>query len=122
VWEERFETFPCLITGNPDAMKGTESLRDNLFGVCKERRNSFVHCEPGPEKNKRGYVKEELFHDPGSAQVKETLVLTVEAITKVWEIIHSRKGPRWLRSLGEDGRFPEETVGLVVKEGYSQQR
>lgn len=119
---KRFGKFPRLITGNENAMRGTEKLVERLFGECKQRRDSFVHCTPGPKPSAYGgYVKEEMFHDPGEAEVRETVSLTVEAISTVWEIVYSRKGPRWLPNLDEDGLFPKSNFSLTLNEQTSSE-
>lgn len=53
-----------VITGGSTCGLNASSppLRD-LFGRIKQKRNAFVHCEPGPQLTKSGYAKEAVFHD-----------------------------------------------------------
>lgn len=45
----RLVEFPSLITGRQNVINGNCAPFDALFGECKQRRDSFVHCEPGPK-------------------------------------------------------------------------
>jgi hypothetical protein len=83
-----------------------------LFGECKERRDSFVHCEPGPDPTKWGYVKETHFHDVDPVVVRKTVDLTLETISLIWKQIHDKEKPSWLSSLGKNGCFQRVNVVL----------
>ena len=70
----------------------------------KVRRDSIVHCEPGPDESEHGYVKEELFHDAFAPEVEKAVDATCDAIRVVWEHVHDAAGSRWLHERGEVGR------------------
>jgi hypothetical protein len=110
---KRFILFPSLITGRPGLLNDLEPPLQPLFGECKQRRDSFVHCEPGPTPTKRGgYVKEEHFHDVNLAVVQKTVDLTCEAICLVWNAVHGKDKPSWLPKRDDNGRFPRVRVAL----------
>ena len=77
---KRLVQFPDLITGKSKLVDDTKSPFQELLGECKRRRDSFVHCEPGPQPTKWGYIKEENFHDVDKKAVRKTVRLTSEAI------------------------------------------
>jgi hypothetical protein len=111
---KRLELFPELISGNaiPDEII---ALIAELFGEYKERRDSFVHCKPGPEQTKWGYVKEERFHDVDEPIVRRTVQLTTEVISQLWLHIHGRSGPSWLPKFNAAGRFDNKPVQLTLR-------
>ncbi|MDP3850695.1 MAG: hypothetical protein Q8Q59_09345 [Luteolibacter sp.] len=111
---KRFLTFPSLITGSPDLLDESKPPFKELFGDLKQRRDSFVHCEPGPEPTKfGGYIKEQHFHDVEPDLVRKTVESTFEAIGLAWKAVHGMEGPRWLPRRGDDGRF--KNVGVALK-------
>jgi hypothetical protein len=83
-----------------------------LFDEVKVRRDSMVHCEPGPEESERGYVKEELFHDAFAPQVEKAVNATCDAICVTWKHVHDAPRPRWLHARGQDGRFARRNLRL----------
>lgn len=89
------------------------------MGPLKDRRDAFVHCEPGPEPSERGHVKETLFHDAGVAIVDETVDATIDVIRRVWHAVHERRGPRWLPDRQSNGHFPGENLRLTGGAGPS---
>ena len=110
---KRFLLFPSLITGRPGLLNDSQPPLQELFGDCKQRRDSFVHCEPGPTPTKRGgYIKEEHFHDVNLAIVQKTVELTYEAICLAWNAVHGKDKPSWLRTRDTNGRFPRVRVTL----------
>jgi hypothetical protein len=109
---KRFRTFPILVTGRDSGMSIDKEPLKSLFGTCQQRRNSFVHCEPGPEPSKYGYIKEFNFHDVTLANVKETVDLAEEAICMSWKHVHGKERPHWLPCREADGRFPRIEVSL----------
>lgn len=111
---KRFLSFPALVTGLPSLFDENTPPFKPLFGEFKQRRDSFVHCEPGPEPTKwGGYVKEQHFHDVDPAIARRTVDLTFEAIGLVWKAVHGNDGPRWLPSRDVDGRF--KNVGFTLR-------
>jgi hypothetical protein len=110
---KRLLLFPSLVTGRPELMDGSKPPFQKLFGECKQRRDSFVHCEPGPHPTKRGYVKEKHFHDVELAVVSETVDLTLETISLVWKEVHGKPPPSWLPKRDSTGRF--ERVDVVLR-------
>ena len=69
----------------------------------KRRRDSFVHCEPGPTPTKWGYVEEEHFHDINLTVVRKTVNLTCETIRLTWMAVHQKDKPTWLPTTARGG-------------------
>lgn len=109
---KRLNLVPALISGQPGIMNDSQPPIQPLFDECKERRDSFVHCEPGPTPTKWGYVKEAHFHDVNLAVVKKTVDLTCETICLAWKAVHGKDKPSWLPKRDASGRFPRIHVGL----------
>lgn len=110
---KRLVLFPNLITGNPHLVDDSKPPFHELLGECKRRRDSFVHCEPGSQPTKWGYVKEENFHDVNKKVVKKTIRLTLETICFIWKNIHKKEKPSWLPILANNGRF--ENIEVVLQ-------
>jgi len=68
---KRLVSFPSLVAGGSVLIDDSKPPLKKLFGECKERRDSFVHCEPGPTPTKWGYVKEKHFHDVDRPVVRD---------------------------------------------------
>lgn len=83
-----------------------------LFGQIKNRRDAFVHCDPGPQSSRKGFVKEEAFHDVTPAVVTEAVRLTFEVIRTAWMDVYQRQGPLWLPEW-EAGRFGKRNVRVA---------
>ena len=111
--KKRMKDVTTLISNGPVTIDFESNPFKDLFGKCKQRRDSFVHCEPGPVETKWGYVKETYFHDITEAVVRETVDLTCEAICTVWKAVHGRNQPTWLPELDESGRFPNVKAKLA---------
>ncbi len=109
---KRFILFPSLISGHPGLLDDTQPPLQALFGECKQRRDSFVHCEPGPTPTKWGYVKEVRFHDVDFRVVRKTVDLTCEAICLAWKTVHGKDKPTWLPKRDSNERFPRVQVAL----------
>ena len=109
---KRFLEVPALITGKSTLLDGNKPPFADLFGESKERRDSFVHCEPGPDPTKWGYVKEAHFHDANITTARRTVNLTYEAICTVWKAVTGRDCPTWLKAREASGRFPNVSVRL----------
>jgi hypothetical protein len=109
---EKVTLFPSVISGKKK-LEDAQAPFARLFGECKQRRDSFVHCEPGSTPTKWGYVKEERFHDVEAAVVEETVKLTIEAICLAWQQVHLSDRPRWLPEREATGRFKHIDVALV---------
>ena len=110
---KRVLQIPALITGRSDILDEKAPPFEPLLGECKQRRDSFVHCEPGPDANAWGYVKEHHFHDATVEAAQTTLNLTFDLIRLVWKSVHSRPGPTWLPQRTDAGRFKTVAVKLV---------
>jgi hypothetical protein len=110
---KRLILFPPLVTQQRVLTDDTKPPFKKLFGECKERRDSFVHCEPGQNPTKWGYVKEEHFHDVSRAVVRETVDLTLQAISLIWKLVHGKEKPSWLPIRAKNGRF--ERVEVVLR-------
>jgi hypothetical protein len=110
---KRLVTFPSLISGRSIVIDDKAPPLSKLFGECKERRGSFVHCEPGPDPTKWGYAKETHFHDVDPVVARETVHLTLETISLIWQQVHNKEKPSRLPSRGKDGRF--ERVNVVLR-------
>jgi hypothetical protein len=110
----RLVEFPSLITGRQKVIDGNCAPFDVLFGECKQRRDSFVHCEPGPKPTVWGYVKEQQFHSVDLATVRRTVDLTFQAICQIWKAVHGSEKPSWLPTFDNSGRFERVTVKLVA--------
>jgi hypothetical protein len=67
-----------------------------LFDQIKPRRDAFVHCEPGPQRDARGAVKEQLFHEVSKDLVDDAVARTESLIRQIWKATMSIAGPRWL--------------------------
>jgi len=113
---KRFLQYPEIITGKTGLLDENKPPLKALFGECKQRRDSFVHCEPGATPTKWGYVKEQEFHSVDAATVQTTVDLTCEAICLVWRVVHGKDRPSWLPEPGNDGRFPHVRVRLQAVE------
>ncbi|MDF0643145.1 MAG: hypothetical protein P0111_03885 [Nitrospira sp.] len=109
---KRLLAITPLISGNQTALDESSSPIGPLFNECKQRRDSFVHCEPGPNPTQWGYIKEERFHDVSLAAVQKTVDLTCETISLVWKAVHGREKPSWLRPREDNGRFSRVDVTL----------
>jgi hypothetical protein len=114
---KRLILFPSLITGRPGVLIDAQPPFQPLFGACKERRDSFVHCEPGSTPTKWGYVKEEHFHDVNLTVVSKTVDLTYEAICLAWKAVHGKEKPTWLPKRDTNGRFPRVQMALRSLDG-----
>jgi hypothetical protein len=108
---KRFCLFPALISGKPK-LDETKQPLVQLFKECKRRRDSFVHCEPGPTPSKWGYVKERHFHEADLASARKTVDLTWEAICLAWKTVYPSECPRWLLQRDDKGRFPRTRVQI----------
>lgn len=109
---KRMLQVPCLISGKTEIIMPGDSSFQLLFGECKERRDSFVHCEPGSVPTKWGYVKEQRFHDITEAAVTQTVDLTENIICKIWQAVYGRERPSWLPKRNEGRRYPRIAVTL----------
>ena len=101
---QRIIYVPELIKGASCGLTLNTPPLDRLFGSIKHARDSFVHCEPGPQPAERsaGRIKEELFHDVRKELVDETVMLTSQVIRHLWRFLFEREGPRWLSKLKPD--------------------
>lgn len=111
-FRKRLLLYPNLVTGKTGTLDETKPPLKLLLDECKQRRDSFVHCEPGPTPTKWGYVKEQEFHSVDLSVVERTVDLTCEAICLIWKLVHGSDKPSWLPERGSDGRFPHVRVRL----------
>ena len=97
---QRIISVPETITGEHYVLESHTRSIDRLFGEVKQARDSFVHCEPGPQPSQRsGRVKEDLFHGISTELVDESVFLTATVIRQLWQFVFKVGGPRWLPSL-----------------------
>jgi len=111
--ERMLEVPSIIVTGKLGLLDGTKPPFQPLFDDFKRRRDSFVHCEPGPQPDKWGHIKEVAFHDTGLPVVESTVDLTLEAIRVVWKAVYRREKPHWLPERGPDGRFRKVNFQLA---------
>lgn len=52
------------------------------------------------------------FHDITLQGVRETTNLTLDAVCRVWNLVHGELKPTWLRQPQKDGRFPHVSASL----------
>src|SRR5690606_29134879 len=83
--QKRVVKIPKLIGDTSSGLDVSKPPMSELFGPIKRRRDAFVHCEPGPQESKRGYVKETAFHDATWDAVQQSVTLTLEIIERVWK-------------------------------------
>jgi hypothetical protein len=103
---ERLLTVPEVITGRPTNLRLEEPPLSELFGVIKQRRDAFVHCEPGQEESRSGFVKQERFHEVTAENVDDAVRLTVEVVRTLWRHVHAaQSGPVWLGALGDRASY-----------------
>jgi hypothetical protein len=109
---ERLFDVPTLIVGNPPPLHKESLPLCRLFGEIKQRRDAFMHCEPGDQETRAGFVKQDRFHDVTPDVVDDAVHLTVEVVHVLWRHVHGVvKGPAWLRNLGNRSSY---SPGLKV--------
>jgi hypothetical protein len=103
---ERLFDVPTLIAGNAPPLHKESLPLSKLFGEIKQRRDAFMHCEPGDQEARAGFVKQDRFHDVTPDVVDDAVKLTVEVIQVLWQHVHGvDKGPAWLRNLGNRSSY-----------------
>lgn len=110
--EQKYAEFLPLITGKPwqDADKPPFS---ELFGKCKLQRNALAHPSmPVHAEDERRVQNEFHFHDITLQGVSEMVDLTLDAVCRVWNLVHGKPKPSWLRLRQKDGRFPHVSAAL----------
>jgi len=100
--KNRFLSVPRKIMGREPSLDVNKPPLSELFGSVKQYRDSFVHCVPGEEPSRFGYVKQHLFNDVSLTLVDRAVALTHEAIEGIWKDVHGVDGPRWLHSAKND--------------------
>lgn len=111
---KRLIRIPNILRTDKSPLDSNHSPFSTLFGDVKVRRDTFVHCEPGPEISERGYVKEDLFHDAFAPEVEKAVNATCEAIHVVWNHVYDRPRPHWFHERTADGRFSRKNLRLAV--------
>jgi hypothetical protein len=103
---ERLFEVPTLIVGIPPPLQRESLPLSRLFGNIKQRRDAFMHCEPGDQEARAGFVKQDRFHDVTPDVVNDAVKLTVEVVHVLWRHVHGvDKGPAWLRNLGNRSSY-----------------
>ena len=97
----RVLSIPLLISGKDCGLNQHRPPLSTLFGGVKQRRDAFVHCEPGPQSSSHGYVKEAAFHDVSPAVVEAAVQSTEQLIRQIWQGVFEQDGPCWLLHLAE---------------------
>lgn len=111
---KRILAVPKMVTSNAIDLDINKPPLSELMGDLKARRDAFVHCEPGAEASKRGYVKESLFHDVRPEVVDTTVDATIDVIRRIWKGVHGKDGPRWLPERQVNGHFPGKNLQLTT--------
>jgi hypothetical protein len=113
---DRINQIVARQTGGSGAIDFNKPPFERLFGECKQRRDSFVHCEPGDRATTRGnYVKEVRFHEATLGAAEATVTLTFALIETTWKMVHGRTGPSWLPKRDSTGRYGGVAVQLERK-------
>jgi hypothetical protein len=73
---DRLLTVPQIVTGHPVNMAKDTLPLSKLFGEIKQRRDAFMHCEPGEQESRPGFVKQNRFHDVSAEVVDDAVALT----------------------------------------------
>jgi hypothetical protein len=103
---ERLFDIPMVIVGKPLPLRKESLPLSRLFGEIKQRRDAFMHCEPGDQRARAGFVKQDRFHDVTADGVDDAVQLTVEVVQVLWQHVHGvDKGPAWLRNLGNRSSY-----------------
>lgn len=112
--KRRIRQIPGMIVGRECPLDPNKSPLSTMFGPIKQRRDAFVHCEPGPALSEHGYIKEAAFHDVTAESVLGAVVATHQIIREVWRFVKGQSGPRWLPDIeGGTGRFGKDNLKLV---------
>jgi hypothetical protein len=122
---ERLLLVPTLITGRPTQLTANSTPLLELFGAIKQRRDAFMHCEPGEHESRPGFRKQERFHDVRAPVVDQSIALTVSVVRTLWRHVHDVEvGPVWLRQLGHRSSYrrglrlvPAEELNAAVQTG-----
>jgi hypothetical protein len=114
--DEKYERFPTLITGKSGWSINHPSFQ-KLFASVKAQRNAMTHPSmPFQATDKARIQNEARFHDITLDGVREIVGLTSDAICRVWQFVHGKTKPSWLRLRQEDGRFPHVMFKLASNE------
>jgi hypothetical protein len=118
--DQKFELFPTLIVGK-SGWNITQPPFPELFARVKVQRNAMTHPSmPFQPADKPRIQNESRFHDITLDGVREVVDLTSEAICRVWQFVHGKPKPSWLRQRQEDGRFPHVKFKLAPNEGAKE--
>lgn len=110
--EQKYNEFLPLITRQPWLDADKPPFCD-LFGKCKLQRNALAHPSmPVHSEDDRRVQNEFHFHDITLHGVNETVGLTLDAVCRVWNLVHGKSKPSWLRLRQPDGRFPHVSAFL----------
>lgn len=90
-----------------------------LFGEIKVHRDSFVHCEPGPQASHKGIVKEWAFNHVPPTLVRSSVELTLQIIRSAWQSVHQREGPIWLTE-AQGRRFGRANLVLAAPDAKAR--
>lgn len=114
---DRLLEVPLLIKGVPSPFSATEPPLGRLFGDIKQRRDAFVHCEPGDHEARPGLIKQKSFNEVSPDVVGDAVRLTADTIRAVWCWVHDiETAPAWLKFTGERKR---EGLGVRAVPGTS---
>jgi hypothetical protein len=110
--EQKYAEFLPLITGHP-WLDGDKPPFSELFGRCKLQRNALAHPSmPVHSEDDRRVQNEFHFHDITLQGVSEVVDFTLDAVCRVWKLVHAKPKPSWLRLRQKDGRFPHVSASL----------
>jgi hypothetical protein len=111
----RLKAIASLTAGKDSSLDESKPPLAVVFDPVKSHRDTFVHCEPGPQLSERGYRKEGLFHDVPKELVENAVRNTFEIIRITWKDVYGREGPRWLPEWSV-GRFGNANLRLCPEE------
>jgi hypothetical protein len=94
--KKRLIEIPKLVTGRQLPIDQNKSPMKELFGSIKHHRDSFVHCEPGKQDSKWGYVKEDMFNDVSKEFIEKAVQSTVSLVKIIWNHVYGADAPKWL--------------------------
>lgn len=110
--KKRIIQIPKLIKGDKPPIDISKPPLSELFGPIKQRRDSFVHCEPGRQDTKWGYIKEEMFNDVSKDVVERSVYYTLELISIIWKYMYGFEHPKWLPQIHDHEKMARRNLNL----------
>lgn len=91
-----------------------ESQYINLFKKIKRHRDSFVHCVPGRQESKYGYIKEDMFNDINRELVISAVYDTIDLICIIWKHVYDSEKPKWLPKIDDSKQLYQNNLRLFI--------